>query len=273
MPNTVSSLKLQATKAFGAHVVVTKNRAEAESLAAEAVQQGAVLIPPYDADTVICGQGTATLEALEDVDGKVDAIFAPIGGGGLLSGTFLAAQGGQQLLNYQQRDQSTSNEFITHIPAVFGAEPLAGNDATNTLRDQKESIVKLPDQPNTLADGAMTLAMSPRTHSYVNQTQGLYEITENEMKYWTQWLTHMFKFTIEPTSAMAMSAAVRALSGQAPVPGRADPLVDLSDSKTGSKTVVILVSGGNMSQLTHSKVWDRDYLETVPSLELDWDRL
>jgi hypothetical protein len=79
MPNSVSLLKLQATRAYGADVVVTETRQEAEARAADAAKQGAAFVPPYDSDTVICGQGTAMLEALADAPCHVDAVFAPIG--------------------------------------------------------------------------------------------------------------------------------------------------------------------------------------------------
>jgi threonine dehydratase len=134
--------------------------------------------------------------------------------------------------------------------------------------------VKLDKQPATLADGAMTLAVSERTLSYVKKTNGVFEITENEMRYWTQWLTHMLKVTVEPTSALAMAAAARYLSGF-PAALHADNSSSLPNSPSlGSpQSLVVLLSGGNISQHTHAQVWDRDYLHSLPSLGLPWHAL
>eukprot|EP00457_Paulinella_chromatophora_P009643 gb/GEZN01009714.1/.p1 GENE.gb/GEZN01009714.1/~~gb/GEZN01009714.1/.p1 ORF type:complete len:367 (-),score=45.70 gb/GEZN01009714.1/:95-1195(-) len=257
MPENVSPLKAQATAAYGAKVVLLPTRQEAEQACAEAVvRDGAILIPPFDADAVIAGQGTAILEALQDLSGKevwgragvtthrnptplirgnCDAIFVPVGGGGLVSGSYLAASGFEK------------------PPLVFGAEPLQANDAAQSFRSG--SIVKLTQQPITLADGTMTLALSERTFQYVKQLNDVIEISEMQLRYWTQWLTHLLKQTLEPTAALGMGAAHAWLKTQ-----------------TEPRTVLVLLSGGNLAVAKHRQVWGceyPDFLTQLPCLSLD----
>ena len=92
MPEGVAEVKRRATEAWGAAVELRPERAQAEAEAAEAATApGCALLPPYDHPQVVCGQGTAALEAIED-GGRFDAVFVPIGGGGLCSGTTLAVK-------------------------------------------------------------------------------------------------------------------------------------------------------------------------------------
>ncbi|MBN8530373.1 MAG: serine/threonine dehydratase [Alphaproteobacteria bacterium] len=226
LPKIVSAIKQQATRAYGAEVIITPTRVEAEEAAKRDAAAGAFLLPPYDLDDVIAGQGTACLEALEDGE-KPDAIFAPIGGGGLLSGTWLAKQ-----LLYPQAE-------------VWGAEPFNANDAARSLREG--NIFRWPDSPKTLADGARTLAVSPRTFAYLQRTNGIVEITESELCYWAQWLAHLLKCVVEPTSAMAMAAAAR--WGLTQKPGR---------------EMLVIISGGNVAAETMRDIWKEDMLLNPP---------
>lgn len=228
MPSTVSNVKLQATKSYGAEVILTATRQEAEMRTAELVAQGMALIHPYDHDDVIAGQGTACLEALQD-GAKPDAIFAPCGGGGLLSGTFLAAK------------------LLAPNALVFGVEPALANDASQSYRSGK--IVALPETPATLADGVRTLSVAARTFYYLKQLDGFYEIAESDIIYWTQWLTHLLKTAIEPTSALGMAAATAWLSTQ-----------------SSPKRVLIILSGGNIDQPTQAILWRENKLLSLPSL-------
>lgn len=228
MPKGVSKVKAQATAGYGAEVVICADRMSAEARSAELAEQGAYLIPPYDHDQVICGQGTVTLEALSQVD-AVDAIFTPCGGGGFLSGTTIAAKG------------------INSAIKVFGAEPINANDAAQSLRSG--NIVKLPTSPDTIADGVKTLAVSERTFSYLKAADGILEIDEHAIIYWTQWLTHLLKVTIEPTAALSMAAACQWLTSQ-----------------SSAKTVLLMLSGGNMDLATRHQIWQQDCLDDLPTL-------
>lgn len=216
MPKNVSPLKAQATRAYGAEVVLSDTRPESEALARAAVLAGAGLIPPFDLDSVICGQGTAVWEALVDMNTYQrtlpDAVFTPVGGGGLFSGSLLAAKGFSALFEAEARMYPARSQLARGSPLVFGAEPLSGNDANQSVRTKK--VVALPTQPISMADGAMTLAVTERTLHYLLQGDGLFEITEAELAYWTQWMTHLLKLTVEPTSALSLAAAVRHLQAQ-----------------------------------------------------------
>jgi len=229
MPAYSSKVKIQATKSYGAEVILCETRAEVDEkvkLASE--EEGTCWIPPFNHDQVIAGQGTAAYEAIGEV-GEVDGVFAPCGGGGLLSGTWVASRG------------------LAPKAWVIGAEPLNANDAAQSLR--MNSIQKLQSVPDTLADGAMTIAVGDLTFEYLKQLDDFYEIEESRIRYWTQWLTHLLKVRVEPTSAMAMEAAFRWLSKQ-----------------TSKKRALVILSGGNIDQETSLKIWKDNCLDEVPRL-------
>jgi threonine dehydratase len=228
MPEFVSKVKQQATRSYGAELILTKTRQEAEALAATFKAQGKYFIHPSADNHVIAGQGTACYEALQD-GLMADAIFAACGGGGLLSGTWLAAQ------------------LLKPKAKIFGAEPLIANDAAESYRAGK--IMAFDDTPMTIADGARTLHVSELTFQYLQKLDGFYEVPEERIIYWTQWLQHLLKITVEPTSAMAMAAAFEWLKTQ----------------KTRQHIVVIL-SGGNVGAAAHRQIWEKDYLDQPPKL-------
>jgi threo-3-hydroxy-L-aspartate ammonia-lyase len=161
--------------------------------------------------------------------GEVDAVFAPCGGGGLLSGTYI------------------STRSLSPKAEIIGAEPLAGNDAAQSRRIG--SIQKLLSSPNTIADGARTLEVGDITFEYIKQLSDIYEIDEDRIIYWAQWLVHLLKLQVEPTSAMAMEAAFKWLSHQ-----------------KSKKRILIILSGGNTDQATSQKIWEKDYLSVIPRL-------
>lgn len=228
MPSFVSKVKQQATISYGAELKLTSTRQEAEALAQRYADEGAYLLHPSADARVIAGQGTACLEALED-GAKPDAIFATCGGGGLLAGTYVAAQ------HYAPQ------------ALVFGSEPLMANDATRSYRSGE--IVSFDDTPMTIADGARTLHVSDITFAYLRQLADFYEIAEEDILYWTQWLQHMLKVSVEPTSAVAMAGAFEWLKTQ-----------------TQGKRVLVILSGGNIDATSYQKIWAKDYLSQVPSL-------
>jgi threonine dehydratase len=230
LPSFTSKVKQQATRDYGATVINTATRQEAEKLTAEIESKGAYFIHPYDNDDVMAGQGTACLEALQD-GANPDAIFAPCGGGGLLSGTYMAAQ------------------TLQNPPVVFAGEPKNGNDAARSYASGK--IFKFDNPPETIADGARTMSVSERTFAYLKKLGGFFEIEEDEMIYWSQWVSHLLKVACEPTSALAIAAAVRWLKTQ-----------------NTKKRVLVILSGGNIDQGTYQKIWQNNYLEQVPSVSV-----
>ena len=228
MPEFVSKVKQQATRSYGAELILTKTRQEAEELAAKFKAEGKYFLHPSADNHVIAGQGTTCYEALQDGI-TADAIFAACGGGGLLSGTWLAAQ------------------LLKPKAKIFGAEPLIANDAAESYRAGK--IMAFADTPMTIADGARTLHVSELTFQYLKKLDGFYEVPEDRIIYWTQWLQHLLKITVEPTSAMAMAAAFEWLKTQ----------------KTRQHVLVIL-SGGNVGAAAHRQIWEKDYLDQPPKL-------
>ncbi|WP_189407478.1 serine/threonine dehydratase [Alteromonas halophila] len=224
---SISPIKAAATKSYGADLVLLPTREEADAAVEEAAKEdGVVWIPPYNHPYIIAGQGTAALEAFEQT-GPIDAVFAPCGGGGLLSGTLLAT-----------REKMPEAR-------VIGAEPQAANDASRSL--QCGEIVRLDGPPDTLADGAATPSVGPYTFEFIQQLDDFYEVDEQQICYWTQWLHHLLKLHIEPTCAMTMAAVAAWAVNTAP-----------------GQTALVMLSGGNISQSAMRTIWDVDYLSQPP---------
>jgi threonine dehydratase len=229
MPQNVSSVKAQATLAYGAKIDYSENRAMADQKVFDASHEnGTYWIPPFNHPEVIAGQGTSAYEALTELQ-NIDAVFAPCGGGGLLSGTLIAS-----------RD-------LSHKTKVIGVEPKLANDAVQSVK--KGEIVRLDSPPNTIADGARTLSVGDITFQYLKQLDEFYEAEEDQIIYWTQWLTHLLKVQTEPTSAMAMVGVTEWLKRQ----------------KT-KKQILVILSGGNIDKETMNKVWSKDFLSMIPSV-------
>jgi len=226
---SISSVKAAATKHYGANLALFNTRLEADTAVAEAAKEpGTVWIPPFDHPDIIAGQGTLMLDTIDQI-GDFDAVFAPCGGGGLLSGTLI------------------STRALCSSAKVFGAEPLAANDAAESLR--QGHIVSLETPPITLADGAATPAVGNNTFPFLKQLDHLYEVDETQIAYWTQWLQHLLKLHIEPTCCMTMQAVVEWLSTVA----------------KGQK-VIVLLSGGNIDSNKMRQIWQQDHLSNTPSL-------
>ena len=229
MPKNVSKVKAQATLSYGANINYSDDRIIADQKVLDkSKEEGIYWIPPYNHNAVICGQGTAAYEALSELN-DISAVFAPCGGGGLLSGTFIATKG------------------LSPKTKVFGVEPQMANDAIKSV--QAGSIYKLNVPPTTIADGARTMSVGEITFEYLKQLDGFYEAEEDRIIYWTQWLTHLLKIQIEPTSAMSMEGVTTWLMSQ----------------KTKQKILVIL-SGGNIDKEAMNKIWKTDYLTNLPTI-------
>jgi threonine dehydratase len=228
MPAYSSKVKFQATKSYGAEVVLCENRNIADEKVKQAAEEeGTYWVPPFNHEQVICGQGTVIIEALKEVD-QVDAVFAPCGGGGLLAGTLIATRA------------------VSAGTKVIGAEPLQANDAAQSLK--AGSIQKLPSVPDTLADGAMTMAVGNITFPYLKLLDDFYEVEESKIVYWTQWLSHLLKVHIEPTSAISMEAAFQWLKHQ-----------------NTKKRIIIILTGGNIDQDSQMRIWRQNVLDILPA--------
>ena len=226
---SVSKVKAAATEFYGAELAMFDTRVEADQAVQQAAQQAGVLwIPPFNHPDIIAGQGTAAYEAINELV-SVDAVFAPCGGGGLASGTLLATRG------------------LFPQAKVIGVEPLAANDAADSLRANE--IVSLPAPAVTLADGAATPAVGDITFELLKQLDEFYEVDEDKIAYWSQWLQHLLKMHIEPTSAMTMDAVTRWLAGQ-----------------ESPQKVLVIISGGNIDQAKMAQIWAQDHLSQIPSV-------
>jgi len=232
MEESSSVLKQQATRSYGANLIITKNKKESEQLLAKKIEAGVALVHGFDNQHIIEGQATACYEALEDLGFDPDAIFVPCGGGGLAAGSYMACK----------EMQSKAK--------LFFAEPLRANDACCSYRSGK--IFSLDASPNTIADGVRTFSVSDLTFKYLKEFDGFFEVFEEEIIYWTQWLTHLLKSNIEPSSALAMAAAFKWLE----------------KTHLKQQKILVIISGGNISAQTQRSIWQEDFLSKVPSLNM-----
>ena len=210
MINSASKFKINATKAQGATVILCDKRSQAIENAKNKAKEGYFYIHPADGDYIISGQGTATFESLSEI-GEVNAIFAPLGGGGLISGCYLA-----------------STELSKNAK-IFGCEPINGNDAARSLKSGK--IFTFKDSPNTSADGARTLGVSKQAFHYLKKITGILEISEEEITNWQTKLSTLLKMRIEPTSSLSI-AGIKQYLDQNP--------------KLKNQKFLAIISGGNI---------------------------
>jgi threonine dehydratase len=185
MPEDAAPTKLAATRAYGGEVVVydryTQDRdALGRSLAEE---RGLDLIPPFDHEAVMAGQGTIALELLEDVP-DLDVIVTPVGGGGLISGCAVAA-GGRE---------------------VWGVEPEAADDARQSLeRGERVTI----DVPRTVADGLQTTSIGEKPFEVMrDKVAGIVTVTDAELVEAMRFLFERLKLVVEPSGAAAVAAVM-----------------------------------------------------------------
>lgn len=225
----ISAVKAAATRFYGAELLLSATRKEADALVKQAAAQPDTLwVPPFNHPDIIAGQGTVAADAFEQT-GELNGIFAPVGGGGLISGTYIYTK--------------------TKFPdcAVIGVEPLMGNDAAESVR--LGEIQNLADSPKTLADGAATLAVGDLTFPFLQQLDAIIEVDEDQIAYWTQWLQHLLKIHVEPTCAMSMQAVCRWLA-----------------NKPAKQIVMVILSGGNIDHTKMQQIWQTNYLDERPAL-------
>jgi threonine dehydratase len=229
IPANASQLKIDATLSHGAEVEICETRKIAdERVKVHAENPGVYWIPPYNHASVVAGQGTAAKEIAEDYPG-IEALFCPCGGGGLLSGSLISIRA--LLPNCQ----------------LFGVEPAQANDAARSLR--QGHIYRFSDTPDTLADGARTLGVAPLTFEHLKLLDGFYEVGEDAIAYWTQWLGKLLGETIEPTSAMSLQAVCSWLKTQ-----------------TSPKTVAVVLTGGNLDPEISKVINQTNRLDLQPDL-------
>lgn len=184
MPKNAPVVKITATRGYGTDIVFCENTLTArEQALAEVVERtGATVIHPYDNDQVIAGQGTAAMELLEDHP-ELDIIMAPVGGGGLMSGTAIAA-----------RSMKPGIE-------ILGVEPQLASDAQKSLLT---GTLQPPMPPITIADGLRT-ALSQRTFEYLRSMNVHIATCSEESIHDGMYLVNTrLKMIIEPSAAVAV---------------------------------------------------------------------
>lgn len=210
MPEDAPPAKLAATRGYGAEVITyDRYRDDREAISRRiAEERGATLIPPYDHADVIAGQGTALRELIQEV-GPLDTVLTPLGGGGLLSGSALAARA-----------------LLAPQAEVYGVEPEAGNDAQQSL--QRGEIVHI-DTPRTIADGAQTQHLGQLTFGIIRRdVNAVLTASDAQLVEAMRFFAERLKIVVEPTGALGLAAA---LNGDLPLQG---------------KRVGIVISGGNI---------------------------
>ncbi|MGN4189188.1 threo-3-hydroxy-L-aspartate ammonia-lyase [Burkholderia gladioli] len=209
MPHDAPAAKVAATRGYGGRVVIyDRYRDDREQIGrALAEKEGLTLIPPYDHADVIAGQGTAAAELFQEV-GALDAVFAPLGGGGLLSGTALAT-----------RELSPGAE-------LYGVEPEAGNDGQQSFASG--SIVHI-DTPNTIADGAQTQHLGNLTFPIIRRdVNAILTASDAELVECMRFFASRMKMLVEPTGCLSFAA------------------VRQRKAELEGKRVGVIVSGGNV---------------------------
>jgi len=189
MPHDAPAAKVAATKGYGGNVVVyDRYKEDREAIGRKlAEEHGMTLIPPYDHPDVLTGQGTAAKELFEEV-GALDAIFTPLGGGGLLSGTALTARA------------------LAPQCKIYGVEPEAGNDGQRSFRSGE--IVDIPT-PKTIADGAQTQHLGNYTFGIIRRdVTDIITASDAQLIDSMRLFAARMKILVEPTGALGLAGAL-----------------------------------------------------------------
>ncbi|MGH9487169.1 MAG: threonine ammonia-lyase [Terriglobales bacterium] len=194
MPTDAPQAKLAAVRAFGGEVhLYDRAKVNREEFAAELVRQhNRVLVPPFDDARIIAGAGTAAMELLEEQP-HLDALLVPVGGGGLISGSALAAHGHNPKL------------------AIFGVEPATANDVQLSLA--RGQITALVDNP-TIADGLRTVQPGELTFAIMRQhLSGVVTVSDDQLIEALTLLLLRMKIVAEPSGVAGVAALLAGAVG------------------------------------------------------------
>jgi len=208
MPNNAPAIKREATAGYGAAIVEYDPGKTSREEIAEAlrVKHGYTLVPPYDDINVITGQGTAALELFEELK-HLDALLVPCGGGGLLSGSAIAAKGSDPVCK------------------VIGVEPELADDATKSFYSKKLHRVR---NPPTIADGTRTPSLGEITFPLVlKYVDAMKTVSEAAIIEAVKFQFYRMKLVVEPSGALGLAAL---LSRTVSLEGR----------------IGVIISGGNI---------------------------
>ena len=208
MPSNASSVKKEAVKGYGAEIIECESTLTAREIAARHIEEteGATFIHPSNNLEVIIGQATACMELLEDQPG-LDAVIAPVGGGGLIAGTALAAH------------------FFSQKCKTFGGEPHKADDAYRSLLSGKIENNKTAD---TIADGLKSYLGDINFPIIKQHVKDIIRVTEDEIISSMKLIWERMKIVVEPSSAVALAAILK------------------EKEKFKNKKIGIIISGGNV---------------------------
>ena len=207
MPSSAPEVKKRAVAGYGAEITFCEpTLAAREAAAAEVIERtGATMIHPYDNFYIIAGQGTAAMELLEELP-YPDAVLAPVGGGGLLSGSAIATR------------------HMAPSAKIYGAEPLLADDAARSLRT---GAIQPALPPQTIADGLLT-SLCERTFTVIRKNvDDILTVTEDQIIEAMTLMWTRMKIVVEPSSAVPLAAVLA------------------NRDLFSGKKVGIIVSGGN----------------------------
>ncbi|UCD14572.1 MAG: threonine/serine dehydratase [Thermoplasmatales archaeon] len=208
MPDNTPSVKVDATRAYGAEIVRCSSNIESrmETCKELADRFGYVVVHPYDDDQIIAGAGTAALELLREV-GDLDYMFCPVGGGGLVSGTSIATKG------------------LCPNAKVIAVEPKRADDAYRSLKD---GVLYLSRYPDTIADGLRT-SLSRRTFKIIQENvDEIITVSEKEIVDAMKFLWIRMKIVVEPSGAVSLAGVIK------------------MSKCVKNKKVGVIISGGNI---------------------------
>jgi threonine dehydratase len=213
MPETAPKVKVNATRdTYNAKVIFCKSNIEARQKTTDELikKYDYTLIHPYDNDNVIAGAGTAAYELVHEIK-NLDIVLAPVGGGGLLSGTSIATKG-----------------FNSDIK-VFGIEPKNVDDAYRSLKSGK---IETNETINSIADGLLT-NLSKRTFNYIqNNVDKIIRVLEKDILNAMKFLFQRMKLVVEPSGAVPLASILS------------------NKLNVNNKRVGLIISGGNLD-LSH----------------------
>ena len=208
MPSNSPVVKKNAVKEYGGHIIECKPNVEARQHAADTIVKdyGATFIHPSNNIDVILGQGTACLELIYDQP-NLDAIFCPVGGGGLIAGSALAVK------------------YFESNCEVYGAEPFEADDAYRSLLSGK---IEINTTANTIADGLRTQLGHHNFPIIQRDVKNIIRVTEKEIINAMRFIWERMKIIIEPSSAVTFAAVLK------------------NKSEFKNKKIGVIISGGNV---------------------------
>lgn len=209
MPDNSASVKVKAVEGYGAQITFCPNTPEERQGAVDKIieERGAAFVHPFNNYAVITGQGTAAKELIEDLDFHLDAVIAPVGGGGLLSGTALAAH------------------YFSQGTEVFAGEPEGAADAVLSFKSGK--IEKAP-YVKTIADGLLT-PLGPKNLEIIRKyVRDIFTVSDEEIISAMRLMWERMKIVVEPSGAVVLAAILK------------------NNEVFKGKKVGVIISGGNV---------------------------